>query len=41
MPGASGEEKAHAVPTRAALAKLPGVVPSARVDGLPPVAGIE
>ena len=39
MPGVSGELKASAEPTAAWFAKLPGVVPSARVEGLPPVWG--
>jgi hypothetical protein len=41
MPGASGDEKVQGVPTRAAFAKLPGVVPCPELDGFPPVAGIE
>jgi hypothetical protein len=41
MPGESGDEKLHGDPTRAGFAKLPGVVPCAELDGLPPLAGIE
>src|SRR5688572_29448078 len=39
IPGVSGLEYAHAVPTRPLLANDPGVVPSARLAGLSPTGG--
>jgi hypothetical protein len=39
MPGVSGELKASGPPTEAGFAKLPGVVPPGREDGLPPTGG--
>jgi hypothetical protein len=39
MPGVSGEEKERAPPISGGFAKLPGVVPSASLEGLLPSAG--
>jgi hypothetical protein len=39
--GVSGELNARGPPTSEAFAKLPGEVPSARLDGLPPDSGSE
>jgi hypothetical protein len=39
MPGASGDEKVRGVPTAPRLAKLPGDVPCAAVEGLSPSGG--
>jgi hypothetical protein len=39
MPGVSGEEKLRGAPISLASAKLPGVVPWRRLDGLPPTGG--
>jgi hypothetical protein len=41
MPGVSGELNVRAVPTRGGFAKLPGVVPWPRLDGLDPPRGSE
>jgi hypothetical protein len=39
MPGVSGDENVHGVPTRPRLAKEPGVVPAVVEDGLSPSGG--
>ncbi len=39
IPGVSGELNASGLPTSGAFAKLPGVVPCARLEGLEPPSG--